>query len=227
MVKQIIGKVFTVSHNKFSINFYVTSSFHLFRKCIYKYSNFLYILQRLLQGLGINELPPETEVWRELSYKYCSLAFPNTCANLIMQLVGIDLEQVNITLTPIILGQYPAGSSVKSVSHYSQQVLSGGFYKYDYESPYMNWQEYGTITPPAYKLANVNCKVALFYGQNDLLVAVKDVQRLRKELPNVVHDEKLAYKKFNHIDFLTAIDVKELLYNSMFQVMEKVDKGEL
>lgn len=166
-------------------------------------------------------------MWRELNYKLCSFAFRNTCTYLLMQLMGVDFEQLNSTLVPILLGQYPAGSSVKSFGHYSQQVSSGGFIKYDYENPYINKRRYGSVKPPAYKLANINCKVALYYGQNDFLTAVKDVQRLRDELPNVVHDEKVAYKKFNHLDFIIANDVKELLYESMFQVMARVDKGEL
>ncbi|XP_064551363.1 lipase 3 [Drosophila montana] len=184
-------------------------------------------IMRLSQIFGIYEFPPEREVWRELNYNLCSFAFRNTCTYLIMQLMGVDFEQLNSTLVPILLGQYPAGSSVKSFGHYSQQVSSGGFIKYDYENPYINQRRYGSAKPPAYKLANINCKVALYYGQNDVLTAVKDVQRLRDELPNVVHDEKLAYKKFNHLDFIFANDVKELLYDSMFQVMARVDKGEL
>ncbi|XP_017860088.1 PREDICTED: lipase 1 [Drosophila arizonae] len=184
-------------------------------------------IMRFAQAVGINEIPPETEVWRELSYKLCSFAFRSTCMEFLMQIVGTDEEQMNSTLTPIFLSQYPAGSSIKSFGHYGQQVLSGGLYKYDYDNPNVNRRYYGSPKPPAYKLAKIDCKVALYYGQNDLLVSVKDVQQLRRQLPNVVHDEKLAYKKFNHLDFLAAIDVKELLYNSMFQVMEKVDRGEL
>ncbi|XP_017844620.2 lipase 1 [Drosophila busckii] len=181
-------------------------------------------LVRLFHSVGIHELPPENEVWRELAYQLCSFAFKNTCTYIVMELMGWDLNQFNDTAIPLILGHYPAGSSVKSFGHYGQTIHRKEFAKYDY-GPLQNRKLYGSDTPPKYKLGNVDCKVALYYGNNDYLAAVKDVQRLSRELGNVVHDELLAYKKFNHLDFVFGKDVKKLLYNSMFEVMAKVESG--
>ncbi|XP_034472788.1 lipase 1 [Drosophila innubila] len=184
-------------------------------------------LLNLAKLLGIYEFPPERDVWNRLYYQVCSFAFPNTCAYFLMLVMGMDSSQFNQTLTPLFSKHYAAGSSIKSIEHYSQLLERGGFFKYDYDNPIVNLRKYGTRNPPAYKVGNINCKVALYYSENDQLTSFKDVQRLRKQLPNVVHDELLAYKKFNHLDFTVAIDVKKLLYDSMFRVMEKVDKGEL
>ncbi|XP_001988742.2 lipase 1 [Drosophila grimshawi] len=182
---------------------------------------------RLANLVGIYEFPPENEVWRELLYKYCTFIFRNTCTYFIMQIAGVDDEQWSGIALPKLLGHFPAGTSVKSFDHYAQQINSGGFFKYNYRSVAKNRRAYGSAKPPAYKLGNVDCKVALYYGKNDPLAAVKDVQHLRNELPNVVYDELLTYKKFNHIDFLVAIDVRKLLYDSMFSVMKRVEEGEL
>ncbi|XP_060666321.1 lipase 1-like [Drosophila nasuta] len=181
----------------------------------------------LVRLFGIFEFPPEREVWSRLIYQLCSFAFRNTCKYALMLVMGMDSSQYNETLTPIITSHYLAGSSVKALEHFYQLLLTGGFYKFNYLNPTVNIRKYGTKYPPEYKVENIDCKVALYYGKNDLLTSYKDVQNLRKKLPNVVHDELLAYPQFNHIDFLIAIDVQKLLYDSVLGVMEKVDRGEL
>lgn len=184
-------------------------------------------LLSLVKLFGIYEFPPEVDVWNRLYYQLCSFAFRNTCSYFLMLAMGVDYAQFNETLTPLFARHFLAGSSVKSIEHYAQLLNKGGFFKYDYNNPMVNFKKYGTYSPPEYKVSNINCKVALYYSLNDQLTSFKDVQRLRKQLPNVVHDELLAYTKFSHLDFTVAIDVKKLLYDSMFRVMEQVDKGEL
>ncbi|EDW03608.1 GH10414 [Drosophila grimshawi] len=182
---------------------------------------------RLAYRSCIYEFPPQSKVLKKVFYKLCTVILHKSCTFLIMKLAGVDYRQLNSTTIQIYIGHFPAGGSVKSFDHYAQQINSGGFFKYNYRSVAKNRRAYGSAKPPAYELGNVDCKVALYYGKNDLLAAVKDVRRLRNELPNVVHDELLTYRKFNHIDFLVAIDVRKLLYDSMFSVMKRVEDGEL
>ncbi|EDW76557.1 uncharacterized protein Dwil_GK14603 [Drosophila willistoni] len=187
-------------------------------------------LSMILKLIGIHELPPENEAWNEVFYKFCTFIIPNTCSYFTLQISGVDIDQYNITLVPLFSGQAPSGTSVKSLTHYAQLVHSGGFYKYDYYNPDENRRRYGesgAIRPPQYKLKNLNCKVALFYARNDLLTAVKDVERLSRILPNVVHKQLMAYEKFNHIDFVWGKDVKTMLYEDMIKLMQKVDRGEI
>lgn len=49
----------------------------------------------------------------------------------------------------------------------------------------------------------------------------QDVLELSKRLPNVLLTEEVPYKPFNHVDFMWAIDVKTLLYDRMFELMQK------
>ena len=49
-------------------------------------------------------------------------------------------------------------------------------------------------------------QAALFWGDNDPLVAESDLDRVRMELPNVVLSYKVPWKGWNHLDFLFALD---------------------
>ncbi|KAA0187244.1 hypothetical protein HAZT_HAZT009873 [Hyalella azteca] len=46
-----------------------------------------------------------------------------------------------------------------------------------------------------------------------------DVARLVTELPNLVHNYRVPFDKFNHIDFIWAISADELVYNEVLSVM--------
>ncbi|XP_062141905.1 lipase 1-like [Drosophila sulfurigaster albostrigata] len=185
------------------------------------------ILIKLARIFGIYEFPPNRKAWRRMFYKLCTSTLRNTCKQVLMKVMGLDGPQFNDTLTPLIFSHFFYSASLKALEHYQQLLNSDGFYKFNYSKRSDNIKKYGTKYPPEYNVKNINCKVALYYGKNDRLSSYKDVQNLRKKLPNVVHDELLAYSKFSHLDFLVAIDAKKLLYDSMFRVMEKVDKGEL
>lgn len=69
-------------------------------------------------------------------------------------------------MLPLILTHTPAGTSVKQLLHYAQEILSGHFRKYDY-GIIGNLLKYGKIAPPDYELDNITAPVALFYSLND------------------------------------------------------------
>uniref|UniRef100_A0A6P4EIW9 Lipase 3 n=1 Tax=Drosophila rhopaloa TaxID=1041015 RepID=A0A6P4EIW9_DRORH len=181
----------------------------------------------LARSFGLYEFPVENEVWRRLYHQICSFAFQNTCAYFIQELMGVDNEQFNTSLVPLFTGHAFSGSSLKSVVHYGQQIHSGGFFKYDYDNAWENRRRHGADTPPQYNVANVDCKVALYYSKNDRLTSDIDVVRLRDNLPNVVHDYLIPAPKFNHIDFIWANDVKTMLYDRVLEVMRQVESDEL
>ncbi|KAH8333106.1 hypothetical protein KR074_005712 [Drosophila pseudoananassae] len=184
-------------------------------------------LQLLAKTFGIHEFPPENEVWRRLIYQLCSFAFRNTCTYFLFEIMGVDYQQYNSSLTPLFLGHTPAGSSTKSVEHYAQQIHSGGFYKFNYHNVWENRRRHGSDLPTQYNVVSIDCKIALYYGKNDRFTSVKDVQRLRDALPNVVHENLLKSERYNHINFIYGNDVKTVLYDEVIEVMRKVDSGEL
>lgn len=129
-------------------------------------------------------------------------------------------------MVPVILSHIPAGSSTNQLVHYGQLHKSGKFRQYDW-GMVSNLGTYGQMKPPNYDLKKITAPVALHYSSNDWLAEPTDVEKLHKQLPNVIGSFLVRDPKFNHLDFLFAIDVKELLYNRIFNLMRLVEQGEL
>lgn len=81
------------------------------------------------------------------------------------------------------------------------------------------------MSPPDYNLANVKVPVALYYAENDLLVSISGVEKLARQLPNVIDKYLVPMHKFNHLDFLWAIDAKTLVYDRVVENLQKVEKN--
>lgn len=97
-------------------------------------------------------------------------------------------------MIPVITTNTPAGAATKQMIHYAQGISSGNdaivvvcfsnkhllimpfnstghFRKYDY-GLILNLIRYGSLSPPAYEIANIRAPVGLFYSANDWLAAV-------------------------------------------------------
>ena len=125
-------------------------------------------------------------------------------------------------MLPAILGHVPAGSSTKQFIHYGQLKNSGRFRLFDY-GWFKNLQKYGTFKPPSYDLSKVTAPVALHYSMNDWLADTKDVQKLEDQLPNVIKRYLVPQPKFNHLDFLIAIDSRKLVHDDVVQSIREVE----
>lgn len=123
-------------------------------------------------------------------------------------------------MIPILLGHIPAGSSTKQLIHFGQEVQSAQFRQFDY-GKLKNIFVYNQPEPPAYNLTDVTAPIILHYGANDYLTHEKDVQRLAKQLPNLVENHLIEMNLFNHMDFLIAKDAKQLLYDTVIDNIEK------
>lgn len=126
-------------------------------------------------------------------------------------------------MLPVIAGHTPAGASSRQLIHYGQEVRSGHFRRYDH-GWIQNYIEYKQVTPPAYNLQNVKAKVAIYYSVADTLAVVNDVQRLARELPNLVSNTLVAHETFNHIDFVWAINAPHLIYTPIISAMKRLDE---
>ncbi|KAL0116201.1 hypothetical protein PUN28_011209 [Cardiocondyla obscurior] len=135
-------------------------------------------------------------------------------------IAGFGSDQLDKSMLPLIFGHSPAGASVKQLFHFSQLITSGSFRKFDYGTK-TNLALYGSAQPPKYTLERVKIPVAIFYSENDFITHRTDVQKLVDNLPNVIHTEKIAYEKFNHIDYLWGRDAKTILYNSIAAVLKR------
>merc|ERR1711973_342896 len=112
----------------------------------------------------------------------------------------------------------PAGTSVKSMWHYSQLIQNGRFQMYDYGWN-GNIQRYHQPTPPSCHVSDMKVPVAMFSGADDWLSTPQDVHdKLIHGVPNL-----LTYQQdnnWNHMDYLWAENAKELIYDKIFQLLE-------
>ncbi|EEB09972.1 Lipase 3 precursor, putative [Pediculus humanus corporis] len=173
--------------------------------------------------VGMHEFLPQSEFLNEIGRTMCHDKFPslqNVCANVFFLLCGFDEPQLNRTILPAVLGHVPAGASTKQLIHYAQGISSGKFRHYDY-GLFENLKIYDSIFPPDYNVSSINVPIALYYATNDWLASIKDVKQLESQLPNIINVYKVPYSKFNHLDFIYAIDAKFLLYDKVVEILNK------
>ncbi|XP_011702567.1 PREDICTED: lipase 1-like, partial [Wasmannia auropunctata] len=144
------------------------------------------------------------------------------CVAIIFLIVGSDPAQLNATALPEILSHFPDGSSIQTLHHYFQNIITEKFQAYDY-GHFNNYKQYGQITPIMYDLKKITAPLALFYGANDLRTPKSSVLETYRHLPNIIVLEENPYKLFNHMDFLWAIDAKTLMYDRLIELLQEFD----
>ncbi|KAK3910522.1 Lipase 3 [Frankliniella fusca] len=131
---------------------------------------------------------------------------------------GFSPGEFNMTLFRVLVGHFPAGSSLGQLTHYLQVMVTGEFKKYDYGEK-ENLIRYGQPKPPEYNLNNVVAPVYLNYAEGDPFSPAKDVQRLAEEVPGVRKLLKVPLEDFGHTDHLYAIHSYELEYKPIIDIM--------
>ncbi|KAK0080852.1 hypothetical protein PV325_013228 [Microctonus aethiopoides] len=172
--------------------------------------------------LGVNEFLPQNIFIKYLAKYGCKLntVEKNICENIMFAICGFDETQFNMTLLPVILGHTPAGSSIKNMLHFAQQINSGQFQQYDYGAR-KNLEFYNTTYAPSYNVTKFKVPLALFYADNDWLAAPKDVKTLYGKLRGHITMNRINDPHFNHLDFLWAIDARKLVYNQVLALVNK------
>ncbi|XP_029671560.1 lipase 3-like [Formica exsecta] len=173
-----------------------------------------------MQFFSYDEFLPQSNLLRFLSKYGCNqnLAQQKFCTSLIFLICGDNPEQFDYALLPVILSHDPAGSSTKTLLHYLQALQTNKFRQYDYGRK-KNLLMYNSAEPPDYDLTNITVPIALFYGANDWLVNVSEMQKLSRLLPNVVDMYKVPWPKFNHVDFVWAKDAPKLVYKRILNLI--------
>lgn len=175
----------------------------------------------ILSMLGAHEFLPSNDLMDFLGKTICHQDSPvqAICSNVLFLVMGYNVEQLNMTYLPVILGHTPAGASVRSLVHYAQGVNSGLFRQFNFGKE-ENLEKYGQETPPIYDVTKITAPVAFYWGENDWLGVKADVYRLAEQLPNLVRKYRVPHDKFNHLDFLWAIDSPTLLYKTLEDFMQ-------
>lgn len=178
------------------------------------------LIHGFAKSIGLYEFLPDNNMIRTLKLLICGTGVlaEILCSNTLFLTSGFDLQQLNITNLSTIFGHVPSGASTKQIAHYGQSFTSNEFRQFDYGRT-ENLRRYGQIEPPKYVLKNIEAPVSLFFSESDWLAHPTDVERLSKDLGNVVDLYKVPYKQFNHVDFFLAKDVKDLVYNRVMKVL--------
>ncbi|XP_013200390.1 lipase 3 [Amyelois transitella] len=191
-------------------------------KAIAPFTNSMEILFKLL---GRNEFLPNGKVNELAGQSYCveEAITQVLCTNLLFLLCGFNVEQLNATMLPVVLGHTPAGASTRQVIHFGQLYNSNKFVQFDH-GWLSNKRRYGTFKPPAYNLTAITTPVFLHYADNDWLSTPNDVDKLLKEVNSAVGKYRVPLAKFNHLDFVFAINAKELIYDRLLNIMKLFNK---
>jgi len=119
------------------------------------------------------------------------------------------------------LAAYPhlySFTSTKSVVHWFQIIRNSTFQMYDDEvsTPLSLAQGSRYYKVAKFPTRNIRTPIVLLYGGSDSLV---DINVMLHELPQ--HTEKHCVSKYEHLDFLWARDVQELVFPHVLQALEK------
>ncbi|KXJ18048.1 Gastric triacylglycerol lipase [Exaiptasia diaphana] len=132
-------------------------------------------------------------------------------------LFGFDSSNINMERVPVIIAHWGSGTSLKNMVHFGQMVTSGKCQKYSYGYWY-NYEKYGQITPPEYRVEDMTTPAVLFSGSHDTLADPLDVDHLRAKITNLHHFEEI--QGWNHADFLFGSDAPQKVYNKMLKMMK-------
>ncbi|KAL4961827.1 sterol esterase [Aspergillus stella-maris] len=109
-------------------------------------------------------------------------------------------------------------TSTKSVVHWFQIIRNKNFQFYDDEiyAPFSIVASERFYKPVKYPTRNIKTPIVLLYGGSDSLV---DINVMQKELPRGTIAKEIP--KYEHLDFLWANDVSELVFGHVFEALDR------
>ncbi|KAJ8676401.1 hypothetical protein QAD02_012188 [Eretmocerus hayati] len=173
-------------------------------------------LQKSLKTIGITEVFPRNPSAYGLYSAVCEMPHIELlCQRVLWTLTGLtrnsQFDAIDFNKMPRVLAHYPQGSSLDTIMHYQQIMLSGKFRPYDF-GPDGNWIRYKDVNPPEYPLEKIKVPVILYYGLNDGYTTREDVNALAARLPRVeIHP--ISHERFSHLDFILSNYSKQALYD--------------
>ena len=153
----------------------------------------------------------------------CKLTFGELCKIGVDAVCGYSPADSRKQIERLVT-HFPAGTSVKDFNQYNQFLESSppffGYYNYTEEQ---NLEKYGQRSAPQFNISNFNqgIPVAFFRGDDDLLVAPKDFERLRAKFPNstVVHER--VYRSMSHVSWYVATeDIAKVYLTDLLEVID-------
>jgi len=138
----------------------------------------------------------------EIAHFFCKATLGAICKITVDLLAGTSKRDNPAAITNLT-GHFPAGTSAKSLNHYEQLIVHGGFRDYDYGKK-RNEKIYHTATPPVIDLGKMAVPTALFTGNKDTMADPADVVTLLKHLPKAQVVFKKEYDAFSHLTWVVG-----------------------
>lgn len=178
---------------------------------------------RLMEAFGIGEVGGVLP-WRGgFMRRFCKPESPlvGVCSSLLPAVSGRNNGLHDKEYLPLLLANFPAGTSFRLMAQIGQIIGSDGIRMFDFGNVAENTQHYGSNTPPHYPLEKITCPVAIMWAENDYIVTPLDVSRAARRLPNVVLNYKVPHHSFNHVDFLFADIARGLVYEPILNLLSR------
>nr|XP_023019875.1 lipase 3-like isoform X1 [Leptinotarsa decemlineata] len=182
--------------------------------------------QLLAKILRVYKLPPliSMSTSHKIFYGICGHKFSPVfvCKYVMFILGGIEHNQFDTKVVPLVALTAPAGMSTNQMVHYAQNIKRGRFEQFDFGKK-ENLKKYGLEKPPSYNITRATFPVALVYVENDLFVSKETLEILVTSLPNIVDVYKVPNKEWTHIDLVWGKDMDILLNPRVIDVLKKYD----
>lgn len=108
--------------------------------------------------------------------------------------------------------------SHKTLVHFGQCVAFNEFQNFDYGEE-TNLIKYGQPTPTIYDPKIIKVPIAVYFGGLDTFTVVTDLDEIYQNFLTVFDVNQIP--KYNHLDFFTAEDIVEQVYEKMVLSLNK------
>lgn len=112
--------------------------------------------------------------------------------------------------------------SHKTLVHFGQCVAFDEFQNFDYGEE-TNLLRYGQPTPPIYDPKIIKVPIAVYYGGQDSFTVVRDFDEIVYKNFLTIFDAN-EITKYAHLDFITAEDIVEQVYEKIVLSLNKYNK---
>ncbi|KAH8379890.1 hypothetical protein KR009_007824 [Drosophila setifemur] len=155
------------------------------------------------------ELIPHNNLLNRVVDNACHLS-DAICRNAFIMMANGGYENSNASAMSVLIETHPGGSSSNQGIHFLQLYTSHKFRQYDWGTKKNN-ELYGQDLPPDYDLSLITAPVHLYSSFNDALCGPQDVDTLASEMTHLTEDYRVPVQSFNHLDFIIAHNMKELV----------------
>ncbi|KAI5646483.1 alpha/beta hydrolase fold domain-containing protein [Phthorimaea operculella] len=178
------------------------------------------------ENIGMHEIFSDNPLVNSYHAEVCRISSMAKIFCELEYLISFGMKNISFITPdrlPVVASHMPAGASTKTFVHFMQGYATKKFQRFNYYKRDENIMVYGSSKPPLYNLSLVRAPVSLISSEVDWFSTFKDVQRLKKSLPNIVNSEVLNKSlDFTHLEFVYGARAKALVNNPVVSLLSSV-----